>query len=236
MQTWTRLFSVVGLLGVVATFQLPGTTGRRRPAQQLQPATARNGRCRTRTRQRPATAHSREPGGVVKDLRSRGPSTGVLRAEGGPVVVGNTIFEHALSEHRLHSTHRRRRARRSVIHRSRIPTWFLSPAHDTVNRGVAYADGKIFSTSSTPPRWLLTQTRARSVAGETGRLQSRPDGHLGAALVIKGKVISRISGGEFGARGFIRRKRRQHGQADLACSPGSGRRRLPWFGRNVEGH
>lgn len=74
---------------------------------------------------------------------------------------------------------------------------------DLVNRGVAYADGKI----------LFNQLDATTVAldARTGRVvwtakqgdPKRGETITAAPLVIKDKVISGISGGEFGVRGFV---------------------------------
>ena len=74
---------------------------------------------------------------------------------------------------------------------------------DTVNRGVTYADGKIF----------LNQLDTHTVAldAETGKeLWKVKQGDYkkgqtmtSAPMVIKDKVISGISGGEFGVRGFV---------------------------------
>ena len=74
---------------------------------------------------------------------------------------------------------------------------------DTVNRGVTYADGKIF----------LNQLDTNTVAldAETGKeLWKVKQGDYkkgqtitSAPMVIKDKVISGISGGEFGVRGFV---------------------------------
>jgi alcohol dehydrogenase (cytochrome c) len=74
---------------------------------------------------------------------------------------------------------------------------------DTVNRGVAYADGKIF----------LNQLDTHTVAldADTGKelWKIKQGDHkngqtiTSAPVVIKDKVISGISGGEFGVRGFV---------------------------------
>ena len=74
---------------------------------------------------------------------------------------------------------------------------------DLVNRGVAYADGKIF----------FNQLNAVTVAldANTGKVlwtakqgdPKRGETITDAPLVIKDKVITGISGGEFGVRGFV---------------------------------
>ncbi len=74
---------------------------------------------------------------------------------------------------------------------------------DLVNRGAAYADGKIFLN--------LLDTRTVALDAQTGSVvwevkQGDPKKGMtqtAAPLVIKDKVISGIAGGEFGVRGFI---------------------------------
>ena len=115
------------------------------------------------------------------------------------------VRAHAVSEHRLRARPERRKARRSSgsTRRSRIRRSIPVACCDTVNRGLAYADGKIF----------LNQLDTTTVAldAETGKeLWKVKQGDYkqgqtitAAPLVIKDKVISGISGGEFGVRGFV---------------------------------
>jgi PQQ-dependent dehydrogenase (methanol/ethanol family) len=74
---------------------------------------------------------------------------------------------------------------------------------DTVNRGLAYGDGKIFlQQSDTVLTALDAKTGKRVWSVQNG------DPKLGmtntqAPIVVKDKVITGISGGEFGVRGFL---------------------------------
>jgi PQQ-dependent dehydrogenase (methanol/ethanol family) len=133
-------------------------------------------------------------------------STGVLRGhEGEPLVIGNTMYVHTPFPNIVYALD---------LSKEGAPVkWKYAPKQDpavipiaccdTVNRGVAYADGKIF----------LNQLDTNTVAldAETGKelwKVKQGDYKMGqtitsAPMVIKDKVISGISGGEFGVRGFV---------------------------------
>ena len=87
---------------------------------------------------------------------------------------------------------------------------------DTVNRGVAYADGKIFLHQADTTLVALdakTGAKVWSVMdGEAGKGQSGTD----APFVYKDKVLIGVSGGEFGVRGWVTCLQHQGRQAGLA--------------------
>ena len=133
-------------------------------------------------------------------------STGVLRGhEGGPLVVGNTMYVHTPFPDIVYAL--------DLTKEGAPVKWKYVPKQDpkvipvaccdTVNRGLAYADGSIF----------LNQLDANTVAldAETGKeLWKVKQGDYkngqtitSAPMVVKDKVISGISGGEFGVRGFV---------------------------------
>jgi PQQ-dependent dehydrogenase (methanol/ethanol family) len=143
----------------------------------------------------------------VKNLRVAWTfSTGVLRGhEGGPLVIGSTMYVHTPFPDIVYALD---------LTKDGAPVkWKYVPKQDpqvvpiaccdTVNRGLAYADGKIF----------LNQLDTNTVAldAETGKEMwkvKQGDYKTGqtitaAPMVIKDKVISGISGGEFGVRGFV---------------------------------
>jgi PQQ-dependent dehydrogenase (methanol/ethanol family) len=146
----------------------------------------------------------------VENVRNLKPawsfSTGVLRGhEGEPLVVGNTMYVHTPFPNIVYALD---------LSKEGAPVkWKYVPKQDpavipiaccdTVNRGVTYADGKIF----------LNQLDTHTVAldANTGKeiwKVKQGDYKMGqtvtsAPAVIKDKVISGISGGEFGVRGFV---------------------------------
>jgi len=132
-------------------------------------------------------------------------STGVLRGhEGGPLVVGDVMYVHTPFPNVVYAL--------DLNNDGRI-IWKYEPKQDpnvipvmccdTVNRGVAYGDGKIF----------LFQADANLVAidAKTGELKwtakngdpTKGETGTSAPLVVKDKVIVGISGGEYGVRGHI---------------------------------
>ncbi len=132
-------------------------------------------------------------------------STGVLRGhEGGPLVVNDVLYIHTPFPNTVYAIDQKTQ---SVI-------WEFTPTQDadvtipvmccdTVNRGLAYGDGKIFlQQSDTVLTALDAKTGKRIWSVQNG------DPKLGmtntqAPIVVKDKVLTGISGGEFGVRGFL---------------------------------
>ncbi len=136
-------------------------------------------------------------------------STGALRGhEGGPLVVGGLIYIHTGYPHKVYALNQ---DTQSVV-------WEYQYAADAgtdqtqvigvmccdvVNRGLAYGDGKIF----------LAQGDATLIAldAKTGKLvwkikngdTKKGETNTNAPIVVKDKVITGISGGEYGVRGFL---------------------------------
>ena len=210
MQAWTRLFSVVGLLGVVSTFGCTSNTNSPENASAASSATNPDKEWTMPNKDAASTRYSQLDeinAGNVKNLKvSWTFSTGVLRGhEGGPLVVNNTMYVSTPYPNIVYAL--------DLTKEGAPVKWKYTPKQDpnvipiaccdTVNRGVAYADGKIF----------LNQLDTTTVAldANTGKelwKVKQGDYHVGqtvtsAPLVIKDKVISGISGGEFGVRGFV---------------------------------
>lgn len=132
-------------------------------------------------------------------------STGVLRGhEGGPLVVNDVMYIHTPFPNTVYAIDQKTQ---SVI-------WEFTPTQDadvtipvmccdTVNRGLAYGDGKIFlQQSDTVLTALDAKTGKRIWSVQNG------DPKLGmtntqSPLVVKDKVLTGIAGGEFGVRGFL---------------------------------
>jgi PQQ-dependent dehydrogenase (methanol/ethanol family) len=145
--------------------------------------------------------------GNVKNLRVAWTfSTGVLRGhEGGPLVVGNTMYVHTPFPNLVYAL--------DLTKEGAPIKWKYTPKQDpqvipiaccdTVNRGLAYADGKIFMNQ------LDTTTVALDAATGKELWKVKQGDHkvgqtvTSAPMVIKDKVLSGISGGEFGVRGFV---------------------------------
>ncbi len=132
-------------------------------------------------------------------------STGVLRGhEGGPLVIGDVMYVHTPFPNTVYAL--------DLNHEGKI-IWKYEPRQDpnvipimccdTVNRGVAYADGKIFLHQADTTLVALDAKTGEKVwsvmDGEAGKGQSGTD----APFVFKDKVLVGVSGGEFGVRGWV---------------------------------
>jgi len=133
-------------------------------------------------------------------------STGVLRGhEGAPLVVGDTMYVVTPFPNIVYAL--------DLTKPGAPVKWKYEPRQDAgaipiaccdvVNRGAAYADGKIFFNQ------LDTHTVALDAStGKQLWKVKHGDFKQGqtitmAPLVIRDKVITGISGGEFGVRGFV---------------------------------
>lgn len=129
-------------------------------------------------------------------------STGVLRGhEGGPLIIGNMMYVHTPFPNKVYAM--------DLSQENKI-VWKYEPKQDpnvipvmccdTVNRGVAYGDGKIFLHQA--------DTTLVALDAKTGKVEwSVKNGDAGkgatgtsAPLVVKDKVLIGISGGEFGVQ------------------------------------
>jgi PQQ-dependent dehydrogenase (methanol/ethanol family) len=131
-------------------------------------------------------------------------STGVLRGhEGGPLVIGDTMFVHSPFPNHVYAINLEDQS----IKWKYVPKQDVSVIPvmccDTVSRGVAYADGKIFLQQADTTLVALDAKTGKEIwkvktgnpkAGETA---------TNAPHVFKDKIITGISGGEFGVRGRI---------------------------------
>jgi PQQ-dependent dehydrogenase (methanol/ethanol family) len=132
-------------------------------------------------------------------------STGTLRGqEGQPLVVGNMMYFESSYPNYVYAV--------NLDDVGKI-VWKFSPEQDkfapsvaccdVVNRGVAYADGKIFSAA--------LDTKLYALDAKTGQvlwMAVNGDPQLGqtmtsAPLVVHDNVIVGIAGGEYGVRGYI---------------------------------
>ena len=132
-------------------------------------------------------------------------STGVLRGhEGGPLVIGNVMYVHTPFPNNVYALDLNENGK--IIWKyepKQDPSVIPVMCCDTVNRGVAYGDGKI----------ILNQADAHVVAldAKTGKelwkVQNgdpkKGETMTAAPMIVKDKVIVGISGGEFGIQGRL---------------------------------
>ena len=132
-------------------------------------------------------------------------STGVLRGhEGGPLVIGNIMYIHTPFPNKVFALD---------LSKDGAIVWQYEPKQDskvigvmccdTVNRGVAYADGKIFlhqadtnlvALDAKSGKVVWTTKNGDPAKGETG---------TAAPMVVGNLVLIGNSGGEYGVRGAM---------------------------------
>ncbi|WP_307278834.1 lanthanide-dependent methanol dehydrogenase XoxF5 [Phyllobacterium ifriqiyense] len=159
-------------------------------------------------------------------------STGVLRGhEGGPLIIGDVMYVHAPYPNTVFAL--------DLNNDGKI-LWKYEPKQDsnvipimccdTVNRGVAYGDGKIFLYQADTTLVALdakTGEVAWSVKNGEAADGSKGESGTSAPMVVKDKVIVGISGGEFGVRGALTAYNIKDGkQAWRAWSMGSDKETL----------
>jgi lanthanide-dependent methanol dehydrogenase len=132
-------------------------------------------------------------------------STGVLRGhEGGPLVIGDMMYLHTPFPNTVYAL--------NLKDENKI-VWKYEPKQDpnvislmccdTVNRGVAYADGKVFLHQADTTLVALDAKTGEVVWSVKNGDPGKGETGTSAPHVFKDKVIIGISGGEFGVRGSV---------------------------------
>ena len=132
-------------------------------------------------------------------------STGVLRGhEGGPLVIGDVMYVHTPFPNLVYAL--------SIKEKGRI-LWKYEPRQDpnvipvmccdTVNRGVTYADGKIFLAQADNTLVALDAKTGEEVWKVKNGDHTKGETLTANPVVVKDKIFVGISGGEFGVRGHL---------------------------------
>ncbi|PPJ44953.1 PQQ-dependent dehydrogenase, methanol/ethanol family [Rhizobium sp. KAs_5_22] len=132
-------------------------------------------------------------------------STGVLRGhEGSPLVIGDMMYVHAPFPNTVFAL--------DLSKEGQI-VWKYEPKQDadvipvmccdTVNRGVAYADGKIFLHQADTTVVALDAKTGKVVWSVKNGDPKKGETNTATVLPVKDKLIVGISGGEFGVRGSV---------------------------------
>ena len=142
----------------------------------------------------------------VKDLKVAWTfSTGVLRGhEGSPLVIGDTLYAHTPFPNIVYAL--------DLNDENKI-IWKYEPKQDpsvipimccdTVNRGVAYAEGKIFLYQADTTLVALDAKSGKELWKTVNGDVKRGETGTNAPIVIGDKVIVGISGAEFGVQGYV---------------------------------
>ena len=129
-------------------------------------------------------------------------STGVLRGhEGGPLIIGDVMYVHGPFPNPVFAL--------DLNNDGRI-LWKYEPKQDpdvigvmccdTVNRGLAYSDGKIFLNQADTTLVALDAKTGKVVWTAKNGDPSKAQTGTSAPLVVKDKVLVGISGGEYGVQ------------------------------------
>jgi PQQ-dependent dehydrogenase (methanol/ethanol family) len=132
-------------------------------------------------------------------------STGVLRGhEGAPLVIGDMMYLHGPFPNPVYAL--------DLKNENKI-VWKYEPVQDpnvipvmccdTVNRGLSYADGKIFLSQADTTLVALDAKTGKVVWSVKNGDPGKGETSTAAPHVIKDKVLIGISGGEFGVRGSV---------------------------------
>jgi lanthanide-dependent methanol dehydrogenase len=132
-------------------------------------------------------------------------STGVLRGhEGAPLVIGDMMYLHGPFPNPVFAI--------NLADDNKI-VWKYEPVQDpnvipvmccdTVNRGLSYADGKIFLSQADTTLVALDAKTGNVVWTVKNGDPGKGETSTAAPHVIRDKVLVGISGGEFGVRGSV---------------------------------
>jgi len=142
----------------------------------------------------------------VKDLQVAWTfSTGVLRGhEGSPLVVGDVMYVHTPFPNIVYALDLKNDGK--IIWKyepKQDPNVIPVMCCDTVNRGVAYADGKIILHQADTTVVALDAKTGDVVWSVVNGDPSKGETNTATVMPVKDKVIVGISGGEFGVRGSV---------------------------------
>jgi PQQ-dependent dehydrogenase (methanol/ethanol family) len=129
-------------------------------------------------------------------------STGVLRGhEGSPLVVGDMMYVHTPFPNNVFALNLKEDG--AIVWKyepKQDPTVIPVMCCDTVHRGLAYADGKIFLHQADTTLVALDAKDGKVVWSVVNGDPKKGETNTATVLPVKDKVIVGISGGEFGVR------------------------------------
>ncbi|CAF0689827.1 methanol/ethanol family PQQ-dependent dehydrogenase [Candidatus Methylacidithermus pantelleriae] len=131
-------------------------------------------------------------------------ATGALRGhEGSPLKIGDTLYVHSAFPNHVYAL--------DLTKKPYAIKWKYTPAQnqqavavaccDTVNRGLAYGDGKIILVTLDGQVIALDAQTGKEVWKAKNADPTKGETITAAPLVVKDKVLVGVSGGEFGVRG-----------------------------------
>ncbi len=132
-------------------------------------------------------------------------STGVLRGhEGSPLVIGDTMYVHTPFPNVVYALDLNDNGRIIWKYEPRQdPDVIAVMCCDTVNRGLAFADGKIFLHQADTTIVALDAESGEVVWTAVNGDPAIGETNTATVMPVKDKIIVGISGGEFGVRGHV---------------------------------
>jgi len=132
-------------------------------------------------------------------------STGVLRGhEGAPLVIGDIMYVHTPFPNYVYALDLNNAGR--IIWKyepKQDPSVIPVMCCDTVNRGLAYADGKIILNQADAHVVALDAKTGQEVWRVANGDPKKGETMTAAPMIVKDKVLVGISGGEFGVQGRV---------------------------------
>ena len=132
-------------------------------------------------------------------------STGVLRGhEGSPLVIGDVMYVHTPFPNNVFALDLKNDGK--ILwryHPQQNPDVIGVMCCDTVNRGLAYADGTIFLSQADTTLVALDATTGAVKWSAVNGDPAKGETSTATPLVVKDKVMVGISGGEYGVRGHL---------------------------------
>jgi PQQ-dependent dehydrogenase (methanol/ethanol family) len=131
-------------------------------------------------------------------------STGVLRGhEGSPLVIGDMMYLHSPFPNKVFAIDLNTQKIVWKYEPKQDPAVIPQMCCDTVNRGLAYAEGKVFLQQADSNLVAFDAKSGKVLWSVTNGDPSVGAVNTNAPHVFKDKVITGISGGEWGVRGYI---------------------------------
>ena len=132
-------------------------------------------------------------------------STGVLRGhEGGPLVIGDIMYVHAPFPNTVYALDLNQEGKILWKYEPKQdPSVIPVMCCDTVNRGVAYADGKIFLHQADTTLVALDAKTGKVIWSAKEGDPAKGETGTSAPMVVKNMVLVGVSGAEFGVRGRL---------------------------------
>ena len=131
-------------------------------------------------------------------------STGVLRGhEGSPLVIGDTMYIVTPFPNNVYAVNLKDQTYRWKYEPRQDADVIPVMCCDTINRGLAYGDGKIFLQQADTTLVALDAKTGKVVWTVKNGNPKIGETNTNAPHIFKDKVITGISGGEFGVRGRL---------------------------------